>query len=110
MWYISPSFDNGLILNNNGNITGIPNKIEQNTYNITFISDIDDSILISIIIIKIWRKPDSFSYGLTNINSSIPIIYSFYPIIDCDVLKYYILFLVIHYFLLNHLIILQLII
>lgn len=69
IWSVEPQFSKGLILNNDGTITGIPIEEYHNTYVVLFTPEGSTEVQRSTLIITIWEKPTSFSYGVEIISS-----------------------------------------
>lgn len=87
-WSVNPSFSRGLVLNNDGTITGTPTEEYQNTYVVSFTAEGSTDILTCSLFIRIWKQPTSLSYGITNLTSSVIIYHSFVPTIDHRVASY----------------------
>lgn len=88
IWSIEPQFSKGLILNHDGTITGTPIEEYHNTYVVLFTPEGSTEVQRSTLIITIWEKPTSFSYGVESLSSQSVINYSLSPKTDHRVTSY----------------------
>lgn len=87
-WRVSPSFSKGLVLNNDGSITGTPTEEYQNTYVVAFIPEGSSETQTATLFIKIWEKPNSLSYGIVKILTDNGINEEFNPVTGHRVSSY----------------------